>query len=716
MYWPTPADYQEAIQNPKSCFADPELRSGSPTLDRLGLPKPVTGGFASVYEMQCARKKYAVRCFLRYLPDREQRYAVLSAHLRKFKSPYMVSFEFLKQGIRVRGQWYPILKMEWVDGEPLDIYVERNLGNGKVMLGLARSLLDVIGTLKKHSIAHGDLQHGNILVSNGQIRLIDYDGMYVPDLAGQPSQEVGHRNYQHPRRSGNDFGPYLDGFSAWIIYGSLIALSMDPGLWRRLDGGDECLLFKRSDFDHAGSSQAMTTLEKSSNPSIRAMGSHLKQILYGPDWTRVPELDPSFISGAKPTSVPSPAQPPSSPRPRRSGTGSRRGSRSGSRPGSRRGSAQAQVLVDNRPLQGSLFLERTAAFMYGIWAAALWYLTREEYITMPAALTGLGTVLLPVLLVMIFRFRSFHEVSERGALFTRISSLRRLLQSAEETLARCRAERERISREDRRETDAINAKRTELAARERDEIDRIDQEMNARLAAVTPQLQRLVQAQQAELAKALRDLQSQHVKNQLARFDISGADIPGVSPAVKRQLAAAGAKTAADILDVKVVQFGAGKKSDDVAYVDITGKGSVPVEGLDSAKGKAVLNWRRGLESKFTSQIPRTLPPQDDARIRRKYQARQTLEAQEKAARQDAQVKKDRVRTRYRHLTDALSRNVADLRDGLAKAYANLDKTETEARERISRITKDLTDVERQFEAYRNVTFTAYLKRILLFL
>lgn len=37
--------------------------------------------------------------------------------------------------------------------------------------------------LHEKSIAHGDLQHGNILVdSNGNIYLIDYDSMFVPSL------------------------------------------------------------------------------------------------------------------------------------------------------------------------------------------------------------------------------------------------------------------------------------------------------------------------------------------------------------------------------------------------------------------------------------------------------------------------------------------------------------------------------------------------------
>ncbi|QLQ08322.1 MAG: hypothetical protein HZY76_21580 [Anaerolineae bacterium] len=52
--------------------------------------------------------------------------------------------------------------------------------------------------LQTHGIAHGDLQHGNVLVAADELRLIDYDGMYVPPLSGRESHEIGHRNYQHP--------------------------------------------------------------------------------------------------------------------------------------------------------------------------------------------------------------------------------------------------------------------------------------------------------------------------------------------------------------------------------------------------------------------------------------------------------------------------------------------------------------------------------------
>jgi len=76
--WPTPQDYNEAIQNPHHNLSDPELQSGKIEANKLGLPKPITGAFASVYRVHCKDKDYAVRCFLRDIPDAQWRYERIS--------------------------------------------------------------------------------------------------------------------------------------------------------------------------------------------------------------------------------------------------------------------------------------------------------------------------------------------------------------------------------------------------------------------------------------------------------------------------------------------------------------------------------------------------------------------------------------------------------------------------------------------------------------
>ena len=307
MGWPTPQEYNEAIQNPRSAFADAELQAGQPVLTPLGLPRPITGAFASVYQLVCANQRtYAVRCFLREFGDQQERYAAISTHLANKRLPYMTNFTYLAQGIRVGGRWYPILKMEWLEGDALQVYIERNLDNPAALLNLAEQWVMMTKQLRTAQIGHGDLQHGNVIVSGGQLRLIDYDGMYVPALAGRQSHEIGHRNYQHPLRSEREFGPHVDHFSTWVVYTSLAALTVQPELWRAHGGGDECLLFRREDFEQPRRSRIFRTLEASSDARVRNLGGVFESVVLLPP-ERVPSID--WVMTMTPATVPPAAAP-----------------------------------------------------------------------------------------------------------------------------------------------------------------------------------------------------------------------------------------------------------------------------------------------------------------------------------------------------------------------------------------------------------------------
>lgn len=273
--WPSPQDYNEAIQNLWVNSRDPELRNAVVQLSSVGLPMPRTGAFASVYRATAAGKHLAVRCFLRDIRDQEQRYAEISRFVQTDSLPYTVGFDFIREGLRVNGRWAPVLKMDWVDGLNLDFYVEKHLGTRRID-ELAGAFKKMHNDLREAGIAHGDLQHGNIIVCNDELRLVDYDGMYVPAMKGWTSNEIGHRNYQHPKRDATHFGPYLDNFSAWVIYASLRALSLDKDLYRLLGGGDDCLLFRRDDFAEPNHSYAFALLDRHPNEEIRALSNFLR--------------------------------------------------------------------------------------------------------------------------------------------------------------------------------------------------------------------------------------------------------------------------------------------------------------------------------------------------------------------------------------------------------------------------------------------------------
>lgn len=290
MSWPEPSDYQDAIQSAQLCFVDSGLRRGSVALTQHGLPRPMSGNFACVFEVRNGVSRWAVKCFLRQVAGQEKRYAALSQQLVGMRLPCLVGFEYLPQGILVKGQWYPIVKMEWSAGEALHLYVERHLNDGKTLLNLAAQWRGLVNSLRGNGIAHGDLQHGNVQVAtNGQIELVDYDAMYVPALRGDVSPELGHSNFQHPKRKPSDFDASLDNFAALVVYTSLRALAVDPGLWRQYHTGEN-LIFRQQDFVAPKNSPAFRSLANSQDRGVRLLAETLAKCCMG-SITQVPALE-----------------------------------------------------------------------------------------------------------------------------------------------------------------------------------------------------------------------------------------------------------------------------------------------------------------------------------------------------------------------------------------------------------------------------------------
>ncbi len=240
--------YQEAVEHPQLAFSDSELQLAAAECDAFGLPKARSGNMAVVFRLLSAGGDWAVRCFQHLQPEQGGRYAEISRRLRGGHLAYFVPFAFQDKGILVGGSWQPIVKMAWAQGERLDAYLHRHLGDRAALEELAAAWLVMLRDLEQGGIAHGDLQHGNVLVDAGRLWLLDYDGIYVPALAGRPALEVGHPNYQHPGRTHKDFGPRLDRFAGWVVYLSIAAVACRPELWQEQAAGDECLLFRREDF------------------------------------------------------------------------------------------------------------------------------------------------------------------------------------------------------------------------------------------------------------------------------------------------------------------------------------------------------------------------------------------------------------------------------------------------------------------------------------
>lgn len=283
MKWPLSQDFNEAIQNPAASFSDPDLKAGQAVVGIQGLPLPYSGNYADVYQVVGADgRNWAVKCFTRRVFGLEGRYGKVAEALARARLPFGVEFTFLEEGIRVRGEWRPVVKMEWVEGRLLNQVVEDNAGRPAVLATLFQLWVRLCRRLREADIAHADLQHGNVLLVPGSrpgaygLKLLDYDGMYLPSLAHNPSGEAGHPNYQHPERiATRAYCPDLDRFPHLVVATALKALeALGPGLWGRYDIGEN-LLFVENDFRAPARSALMNELWQSGMPAVQALVGRL---------------------------------------------------------------------------------------------------------------------------------------------------------------------------------------------------------------------------------------------------------------------------------------------------------------------------------------------------------------------------------------------------------------------------------------------------------
>ena len=290
---PQSAEYNDAIQNPRLAFVNPELRDAifAGKL-QCGMPWPeASGNFAIVYRFQSGTRRLAVKCFTREKTDQQLRYELIHEHLAAKKLPWTIDFTYIKEGIRVNGKLHPIVKMEWIENpKTMLLFINESLSAGKPIDSVCDQFYRMTADLRKHSIAHGDLQHANLLVSDGRLLLIDYDGMCVPSTAGFESEEDGLPDYQHPRRRGGTLKSTLDHFSTLVIWTSLHALTIDPTLWRRWVRDDERLLFTRADFTHPDNSALIRELLSFRDPKMSSAVEAIVKAAAATSLEQVPHL------------------------------------------------------------------------------------------------------------------------------------------------------------------------------------------------------------------------------------------------------------------------------------------------------------------------------------------------------------------------------------------------------------------------------------------
>jgi eukaryotic-like serine/threonine-protein kinase len=285
MKYPDPSDYFIAVQARSSFKIDKLKRAEFVVHPPLNLPMPVSGSSAVVFKAIVEGETQALRFFTREQASSRERYLALSDYfISASVSDCMAMSLWVDNAIVINGQSWPMVQMEWINGRTLDQYVdhlteEKNLTKIEYLAAAWRRL---IGRMQAAQFAHGDLQHGNVLVDEkGRLRLVDFDCVWIKHFSGKsPPGESGHRNYQ---RLGRPWGQWMDTFPGLVVYISLLAISKNPDLWEAFHDGEN-LLFRQEDFDPPFQTDRWRRLASMNDGELDLLVEKLKACC-APGWT-----------------------------------------------------------------------------------------------------------------------------------------------------------------------------------------------------------------------------------------------------------------------------------------------------------------------------------------------------------------------------------------------------------------------------------------------
>lgn len=291
---------------------DPKL-SGYNTIEGVIGPECYSGGFCLVYPVSNGTNKYAFRVWHTEIEGIKDRLKKISAYLAAHPLPYFVEFEYVNDALRVfddEGNVQAIdgVRMEWVNGQNLVTYIDSIISDPSTtetdkkqrILSLASDFREMVKSLHAVDIAHGDLQHGNIIIaSDGSIKLVDYDSVYVPTFTNEQQVTSGMAAYQHPCRRNKMFlaSKTDDYFSEQIIYLSLLCFAEDLSLWEPIDERDEySLLFTEADLGSIQSSTIFKHISQFGNPDIHQLLNELCQNLTYSDTQNIKSLEAALVN------------------------------------------------------------------------------------------------------------------------------------------------------------------------------------------------------------------------------------------------------------------------------------------------------------------------------------------------------------------------------------------------------------------------------------
>ena len=269
MQYPLISEYVRAIQDASNNLD--ELAHLVPVQDDHGEPYRSSGAFAVVFKMKDEQtgKCYALKCFTEEQEGRAEAYRQIADELEFVDSSYITSVKYLDKEIFVDSSCeedeFPVLLMDWIDGETMETYIAENYQDNYTMAMLCYRFCKMAAWLRSQPFAHGDIKPDNIMVRpDGSLTLVDYDGMFVPAMKGQKSPTIGTKDFSHPLRTVDDFNETIDDFALASIALSLKAISLKPSLLDEYGAADR-LLFSAEDYRDLSKSKVLAALQELMN-------------------------------------------------------------------------------------------------------------------------------------------------------------------------------------------------------------------------------------------------------------------------------------------------------------------------------------------------------------------------------------------------------------------------------------------------------------------
>ena len=250
----TTTQIETMVKNKNIYAVAPVIKKCSLVLTKKGKPWAISGGQCRVYRVIDSQgQDKALRLWNNTLGDIEKRCYEISTFISTHNNKYLLDFEYIEAAFRYNGESYPAILMDWCSGKSLKAYIQEHLYEKDILRTLQDNLMEMFDNLHNLHISHGDLHHDNIRVGkDGDLYLIDYDSVYVPNLHGYTDECIGYEGYQHPTARVNNkyLSEFVDYFSELIIYLSIEALIEEPSIWQnyKIEERDQGFLFLKTDF------------------------------------------------------------------------------------------------------------------------------------------------------------------------------------------------------------------------------------------------------------------------------------------------------------------------------------------------------------------------------------------------------------------------------------------------------------------------------------